>query len=66
MVQRIVRIRTWLNLGNSGTEQDFADSLTGSLRRNWAFNYRAESQTLYNNGSEWSTSNYQMMVLMWE
>ena len=49
---------TWLNLGNSGTEQDFIDSLTGPQGETGPLITGAESQTLYNNGSEWvATSN---------
>ena len=49
---------TWLNLGNTGTEQDFIDSLTGPQGETGPLITGAESQTLYNNGSEWvATSN---------
>ena len=49
---------TWLNLGNSGTEQNFIDSLTGPQGETGPLITGAESQTLYNNGSEWvATSN---------
>lgn len=49
---------TWLNLGNTGTEQDFIDSLTGPQGETGPLITGAESQTLYNNGTEWvATSN---------
>ena len=49
---------TPLDLGNSGTEQDFIDSLTGPQGETGPLITGAESQTLYNNGSEWvATSN---------
>jgi hypothetical protein len=48
----------WLSLGNTGTEQDFIDSLTGPQGETGPLITGAESQTLYNNGSEWvATSN---------